>query len=100
MVDMVSTLGVSNITSAYRNPRHEKLMGRGGNSFHVYGRAIDYDEGSSEANYNVAKGAAGTTTAENYLYDQNENRYDVDELPVWPELPDGVTEYTHGHVAK
>jgi len=96
------------LTSAYRNPAKQLTTGNNtgnANSFHVYGRAIDYDQGTgttgSEENYNVYSVAetirAQTGITENFLYDQNSNLISP-PYPAWPQMPSGVTEYRHGHV--
>ncbi len=92
------------LTSGYRNPAKQlKTRNNTGkaNSFHVYGMAIDYNQGDHEENYNVAKKAYDNfTLAECYLYDQRENMYRCrDCFDLWPDLPEGATAYTHGHIA-
>lgn len=88
-------IGSPNLTSAYRNPaRNAELPGAAPNSHHIYGEALDYNEGSSWANYYQWVTNGGYSPAENILYDQYENKY---YNPSWP-APDDI-EYRHGHVA-
>jgi hypothetical protein len=75
------------------------------NSFHVWGQAIDYNQGDTEANYNIALTASTMSgVAENLLYgvndDQEETPFNFTYLQsLWPVMPEGINAYTHGHVS-
>jgi len=102
-------LGSPNLNSAYRNPVKQVSppISENANSYHVYGAAIDYAEPGatpeerSERNYNVGLRASTMSgVVENILYtDPGDIMHDFSDLPLWPEMPLGAEEYTHGHVA-
>ena len=97
-VDESYTNGALRVTSGYRCPRGNRRAGGSPNSWHMQGVAFDFNQQSSEENYNVWKAASGAS--HRYLYDQNNKRYDENILfqYPWPLMPPGVTAYTHGHV--
>ena len=89
----VATLSGVSITSAYRNPKKNKSAGGTGNSYHIYGRAIDFNQGPSQANYNMWVTAGSSSRMRHrYLYAEGGR---VDN-PTWP--PPTNVEYRHGHV--
>ncbi len=100
--------GVLNPTSGYRTPANNKtLSGAVGNSNHIFGQALDYDQLTSEENWKVWD--AASDAQERFLY--NEDNTSISEPQTgypWPILNDGslkdvkgnpVTGYGKGHVA-
>mgnify|MGYP001586354688 CR=1 FL=1 len=86
------------VTSGYRCPRGNRAAGGEATSRHQYGRALDFDQQSSEENYNVW--SAASTASLRLLYDQN-NQIVNNSLIIqyhWTLMTPGVTSYTHGHV--
>lgn len=100
------------ITAGYRTPRGNLLAKGVSTSLHMYGRALDFNQGSDEENYNVWLVANRTNQFRvRLLYDQ-ENMiiperliiqngtnigYQVCHLKHTPQCYN-VEHYTHGHV--
>lgn len=85
-------------TSGYRCPVENPGAVR---SYHLFGQAMDFAQGNSLENYNVAETARRIGgTSEIFLYDQQGNRYSYYEgFPRPPNFPLGVTAWTRGHIA-
>ncbi|MGK5092320.1 hypothetical protein WDW89_09965 [Deltaproteobacteria bacterium TL4] len=95
-----------NLSSGYRNPSKNlvastKIGNPTPNGPHIYGIALDFDEPNSEANCNKAIDS-GNTIPRPYkilLYDQNHKSWNyTNNPPACTSLPNGVSEWTHGHL--
>jgi len=89
-----------NVTSAYRCPRKNNDIGSRATSRHPYGRAFDWAQGSSAANWAIAEAADIANAANIYLY-WGSNRMTLAALIAancGPTVfPDGWSGYSHGH---
>lgn len=95
--------GTIGITSVCRCPKHNTLQGGTCTSNHMLGKAFDFDQLSSEANWDVANVAYTINPNwEIFLYYENEMKIefkkdpDTHELP--PRIPPGNHQYSHGHI--
>ncbi len=100
-------VGALDISSGYRCPAgNKRVLSPSPNSIHTRGRALDYNQGASQSNYDVAVTAAGMLGAgvtEVFLYEyQNNTRITYNVLVLLRQgllpLPTQVN-YAHGHVA-
>ncbi len=89
--------GTITITSVYRCPLHNAIEGGRCTSKPLLGKAFDFDQLSSEANWDVAKTAYDKNQNwEILLYENGKEKvFNPDEIPRTP--PQGK-EYTHGHI--
>jgi transglutaminase-like putative cysteine protease/uncharacterized protein YcbK (DUF882 family) len=92
-----------NITSGYRCPRGNKAAGGEDTSNHQYGKAFDFDQNTSQENYDAYRAARrAEAAADTYLHGSNgidyfwDRYYNGREEPGPP--PQGVN-YTRGHAA-
>ncbi len=89
-----------NITSGYRCPRGNALVRGENKSNHQYGQAFDFDQTTSQDNYDAFLAArSANAEADTYLTLSNGERYFWRKPPPSPDLlPSGIT-YTKGHAA-
>jgi len=87
------------VTSAYRCPRKNNSVSSAADSDHAYGRAFDWDQGSSAGNWAVAVAANGhATTVLLYCGSAKKSYQELIDLECGPStFPAGWTGYTNGH---
>ena len=98
-----------NVTSCYRCPRHNASVGGVATSRHIRGDAFDFDNGSTQANWNVAwtasRAPVNILQTSILLYPQRgggePRRLDrlIDAGFNGNRLPPGWTEYRFGHIS-